>query len=115
MGKLVRVTLEEVKAAKPDVDRAKLRGTTEEDIRRYMIEDGYDPDFEPVSLVRLVPARTVRKKLGMTQEAFAAALRIPLATLRNWEQGREMPDPAAQSLLRAVERDPKAVLAAIAD
>jgi hypothetical protein len=33
---------------------------------------------------------------------FARALRIPLATLRNWEQGRVRPDPAARSLLTIV-------------
>ena len=49
----------------------------------------------------------------MTQEEFARALRIPVATLRNWEQGRVRPDPAARSLLLAVYRSPKAVLAAL--
>ena len=108
------MTLEEIRASKPAVDQAKLDRTTEEDIRRYQIEDGYDPDYEPRQMRLVVPAREVRRKLGLTQEAFAAALQIPLATLRNWEQGRTIPDPAAQSLLRAVARDPKAVLAAIA-
>jgi putative transcriptional regulator len=114
MGKMVRMSLEEIRARKPTVDHAKLDATTEEDIRRYMIEDGYDPDFEPTEVRLVLPAKDVRRKLGLTQEAFAAALQIPLATLRNWEQGRTIPDPAAQSLLRAVARDPKAVLAAIA-
>ncbi len=114
MGRMVRMTLEEIRASKPAVDQAKLDRTTEEDIRRYQIEDGYDPDYEPRQMRLVVPAREVRRKLGLTQEAFAAALQIPLATLRNWEQGRTIPDPAAQSLLRAVARDPKAVLAAIA-
>jgi putative transcriptional regulator len=114
MGKMVRMTLEQIKASRPSVDRARIDATTEDDIRRYMIEDGYDPDYEPDEVRLVLPAKAVRQKLGMTQEAFAIALRIPLATLRNWEQGRTMPDPAAQSLLRAVARDPRAVLAAIA-
>lgn len=114
MGKMVRMTLEQIRANRPVVDEAKLDATTEDDTRRYMIEDGYNPDHEPKDVRVLLPARDVRNRLGMTQEAFAAALQIPLATLRNWEQGRTIPDPAAQSLLRAVARDPKAVLAAIA-
>jgi putative transcriptional regulator len=56
----------------------------------------------------------LRKQLGMTQDAFARALRIPLATLRNWEQGRVLPDPAARSLLTIVAKNPKAALRALA-
>lgn len=51
---------------------------------------------------------------GMTQEEFAAALGIPVATLRNWEQGRNAIDPAARSLLILVARDPEGTLAALA-
>lgn len=111
---MARMTLEQIMAREPQIDHAKLDVTTEEDIRRYQIEDGYDPDYQPEQVRVVQPAKHVRRQLGLTQEAFAAALRIPLATLRNWEQGRTMPDPAAQSLLRAVAHDPKAVLAAIA-
>lgn len=111
---MARMTLEQIRAAGPSFDEAKLDATTEEDIRRYQIEDGYDSDPAPTEVRVVLPAQDVRRKLGLTQEAFAAALQIPLATLRNWEQGRTMPDPAARSLLRAVARDPKAVFAAIA-
>ena len=99
-----------------DIDEARIAATAEDESRAFMIEDGYDPAWEPnpEDVVVVIPAHLVRQQLGMTQEAFARALRIPLATLRNWEQGRTRPDPAAQSLLRAVARDPKAVLAAIA-
>jgi putative transcriptional regulator len=50
----------------------------------------------------------------MTQAEFARALRIPLATLRNWEQGRVLPDPAACSLLTLVARNPKAAFKTLA-
>jgi putative transcriptional regulator len=42
----VRKSLEEIEAAKPDIDQAKVDATSEEDIRRHMIEDGEDPDHE---------------------------------------------------------------------
>ena len=42
------------------------------------------------------------------------ALRLPVATLRNWEQGRSGIDPAARSLLIVVARNPKLALAALA-
>ncbi len=89
----VRMTLEQAAEAH-DVDRARIEATTEEDIRRYMIEDGEDPDA-PIGTHKVVlPAAVVRKRTGLSQEAFAAAIGVPLATLRNWEQGRTLPDPA---------------------
>jgi len=98
-------TLEEILASKPEVDQAKLDATTEEDIRRYMIEDGEDPDEEiPDTWELVVPPQRVREKLGMTQEEFAKALRIPVGTLRNWEQRRVGLDPAVRSLLAIVYR-----------
>jgi putative transcriptional regulator len=45
---------------------------------------------------------------------FAALLGIPVATLRNWEQDRVVMDPAARSLLKVIDREPEAVLRALA-
>jgi putative transcriptional regulator len=79
-----------------------------------MIEDGEDPDAE-LRAEDVISPQFIRKRLGMTQEAFAKALRIPLATLRNWEQNRVALDPAVRSLLRIVARDPERALQALAD
>jgi putative transcriptional regulator len=49
----------------------------------------------------------------MTQVEFAEVLRIPVATLRNWEQGRVRIDPAARALFRILNRDPKHALKAL--
>ncbi len=110
---MVRKSLKQIKASKPTTDRAKFDATTEEDIRRYMIEDGEDPDHVP-SIEDIFTPQVIRKRLKMTQEEFARALRIPVATLRNWEQGRNAIDPAARSLLMVVARNPRAALAALA-
>lgn len=110
---IVRKTLEQIKAEKPDIDWKTVDATTEEDIRRHMIEDGEDPDFVP-ALEDVFTPQVIRKRLKMTQEEFAHALRIPVATLRNWEQGRNAIDPAARSLLMVVARNPKLVLDALA-
>jgi putative transcriptional regulator len=105
--------MEEVRRLKPRINRAKIDATTEADIRRYMREDGQDASdiagFAPV-----IPPQLLRKRLGMTQDEFARALRVPLSTLRNWEQGRVLPDPAARSLLTIVAKNPKAALKALA-
>jgi putative transcriptional regulator len=99
---------------KPRVDRAKIDATTEADIRRHMIEDGQQADSDLTGFAPVIPPQVLRKHLGMSQAEFARALRIPLATLRNWEQGRVLPDPAARSLLTIVAKNPKAALKALA-
>lgn len=100
-------------AADPDLDVEKLDTFSNEDIQRIKAEDGYAIS-EPDAVEVVLPPAEIRARLGMTQEVFARALRIPLATLRNWEQGRFLPDPAARSLLNAVAREPEAVLSALA-
>jgi putative transcriptional regulator len=110
---IIRRTMENIRRMKPRINRAKIDATTEADIRRHMREDGQDEndfvDFAPV-----IPPQVLRKQLRMTQAEFAKALRIPIATLRNWEQGRVLPDPAARSLLTIVARNPRAALRALA-
>jgi hypothetical protein len=48
------MTLEELRARRPFVDRSKVAATTEDDIRRHKIEDGEDPDA-PVPPFQAVP------------------------------------------------------------
>jgi len=105
-------TLEELKALPSSFDRAKFDATTEEDIRRHMIEDGQDPDEElPGNWELVVPPQVVREKLGMTQEEFAEALKVPVETLRSWERDPLRLDPAVNSLLAIVYRMPEALKA----
>lgn len=110
---VVRRTLEQIRRMKPKIDRAKLRATREADIRRHMIEDGENIDADYRLETSFTP-RVIRARLGMTQEQFAKALGIPVATLRNWEQGRNAIDPAARALLILVARNPKRALATLA-
>jgi len=110
---MARMTLDQIKASKPKVDRAKIAATSEEDIARHMREDGEDPGAAPGTFVEDVPPAQIREHMGMTQVEFAEALRIPVATLRNWEQGRVRIDPAARALFRILNRDPKHALKAL--
>ena len=107
---IVRRTLAQLRRVKPAINRGKLDSTTESDIRRHMVEDGQDPRRDPSGFAPVIPPQMLRKHLQMTQAEFASALRIPLATLRNWEQGRVLPDPAARALLTIVAKNPKAAL-----
>jgi len=90
-----------------------MDATTEDDIRRHAIEDGEDPDAPLAHHELTIPARAVREKLGLSQEAFAKALNIPVGTIRNWEQNRVKPDPAARALLLILYRQPKVALDAL--
>ena len=48
-----------------------------------------------VHTVEVPDVRAIREALGLSQQAFASAYRIPLATLKGWEQGRRQPDATA--------------------
>ena len=54
-----------------------------------------------------------RRRLGLSQTEFAAWFGISPGTLRNWEQGRRVPEGPARVLLRVIERDPDAVRRAL--
>jgi putative transcriptional regulator len=60
-------------------------------------------------LIKIVNTKKLRDGLGLTQEEFAARYRIPLGTLRDWEQGRKRPDAPARAYLTIIARDPHAV------
>jgi putative transcriptional regulator len=109
---ITRMTLDEIKARPSKRDRAKIKATTEEDIRRHMIEDGEDPDAE-LREEDIISPWYIRKRLGMSQQQFAATLGIPIATLRNWEQNRVMMEPATIALMRILAHEPKAALRAL--
>ena len=51
----------------------------------------------------------IRKKAGLTQAAFARQIGVPVATLRNWEQGRRRPEGPARVLLALLAKDPDIV------
>jgi putative transcriptional regulator len=55
----------------------------------------------------------MRRALGLTQEQFAEHYRIPLGTLRDWEQGKTEPDQAARAYLTVIAREPEVVRRAL--
>ena len=65
--------------------------------------------------VELLDVKAIRQRLHMSQHRFAASYRIPLSTLKNWEQGRRSPDAPAAAYLLAIQRRPKEVMEAVAD
>ncbi|MBS0641042.1 MAG: NadS family protein [Acetobacteraceae bacterium] len=66
-----------------------------------------------VHTVDVPDVRAIRRQLHMSQQRFAATYRIPLPTLKNWEQGRRAPDAPAAAYLQAIARQPKVIEAAL--
>ena len=62
---------------------------------------------------RAVDVKSVRAKVGMTQEQFAARFGFSMATLRHWERGDRTPHGPALVLLNVIERNPAAVIEAL--
>jgi putative transcriptional regulator len=54
--------------------------------------------------------KKIRDGFGLTQEQFAALMGISVRTLRNWEQGRRVPEGPARVLLQVAAKHPEAVL-----
>ena len=61
-----------------------------------------------------IKVKQVRAKTKLSQVKFADVIDVQVSTLRNWEQGRRIPTGPAKALLRAIDRDPKNVLYALA-
>lgn len=78
-----------------------------------------DPDAQPLTdadmarMKRTPRVSIIRRALRLTQEEFSQRFRIPLGTLRDWEQGRKEPDAAARAYLVVIARNPEAVREAL--
>jgi putative transcriptional regulator len=53
--------------------------------------------------------RQLRAQFQLSQREFAALLGISVGTLRNWEQGRRVPEGPARVLLQVAAKHPEAI------
>jgi len=60
-----------------------------------------------------VDVPSLRKRLSLTQEQFAARFGFSVTTLRRWERGNRSPSSASLVLLNVIDRNPDAVLMAL--
>src|SRR5262249_41664909 len=107
-----RMTLDALKPRPFLRDRSKIVATSEADSRRHMVEDVENLE-EELAERSVISPRFIRKRLGLSQKAFAETLGIPVATLRNWEQNRVAMEPATVALMRILAREPEAALRAL--
>jgi putative transcriptional regulator len=100
-----------------DTDWDAVDALTNEEIHAAALADpdaqpiprGTDEELAKLGLHRQVNVKKLRERLGLTQEAFAAVYRIPVGTLRDWEQCRKNPDAPARAYLTVIARNPEAV------
>ena len=58
--------------------------------------------------------KAIRQRLGLTQAEFAARFGFDLRAVQNWEQHRRQPERPARAFLRVIDREPQAVMRALA-
>ncbi len=61
-----------------------------------------------------VDVKAIRRKLGLSQEAFALRFGFSPSAVRDWEQHRRQPEQAARVLLLVIAHNPAAVSEALA-
>jgi DNA-binding transcriptional regulator YiaG len=69
--------------------------------------------FRHVKAPKAIDPRVVRKRLRMSQTAFAHVFGVSVRTVQEWEQRRRKPAGAARALLQVIDREPEAVRRAI--
>jgi DNA-binding transcriptional regulator YiaG len=69
-------------------------------IRKRLIQGKFESGKDVAAL---------RHFVQLTQEQFSQALGISVHTLRNWEQGRRMPEGPALALLRIAAKHPRII------
>lgn len=76
-------------------------------IRRGQMRASRVYSFRPTEI------KSIRSKLGKSQFEFALMIGVSVATLRNWEQGRRVPEGPARALLKVAAENPEAVAEAL--
>jgi putative transcriptional regulator len=72
-----------------------------------------DPSTYRVHVPSDVDVKSLRRRLGLSQEEFAQRYSFTCARVRDWEQGRSKPDGAVRAYLIVIDREPEAVARAL--
>ncbi len=70
---------------------------------------GKDVAGSSVIIPAEIDVAAIRMTTGLSQTAFAKQIGVPIGTLRNWEQGRRVPDGPARVLLALIMKNPSIV------
>ncbi len=107
------------------MDWTKFDATTDDEIERQVAEDpDAAPIFDEAALLRagrrvspeeVEDVRALRRRLGLSQQAFAVRFGFSVAAVRQYESGRRTPTGPVRTLLRVIAREPDAVTRALAE
>ncbi len=87
------------------------KATARRDVGREILEGLRELKRGEIGRVKSVPSvATIRERMGLSQDKFAALLGVSIRTLQEWEQGRRAPSGAARTLLMIAARNPQALL-----
>lgn len=62
-----------------------------------------------VHIPKEVDVKAIRRKLGLSQQAFAARFGFSVGRIRDWEQSRSNMDAPSRILLTIIDKEPEAV------
>ena len=93
---------------KGGVNAARLDATTESQLAAQQASDDSAAMQDAAKY-----ARSVRQRLGLTQQELPQRIDVSFETMRDWEQGKRSPTGAAKALLRVLDRAPEAALGAL--
>jgi putative transcriptional regulator len=106
------------------VDWRRVDATTDEEIARQAAEDGDTaPLFSAdeilaagrrITVDDVEDVRSLRTRLGLSQEVFAARFGFSVDAVRQYESRRRVPSGPVRTLLRVIAREPDAVTRALA-
>ena len=86
-----------------------------DDLARSLKEAAQMSKGAPIGRVHApVDPRAIRRKAGLTQAQMAHLMGMSLSGYRKWEQGARQVSGPALTLLRVIEKNPRAVLDAAA-
>ncbi len=113
---IVRYKRGEVPSAMTPEEWARLEAMTPEEIEQNALDDPDNPPSTDEELDRAVAGRFVRQTreaTGLSQDKFAERFGLNVSRLRDWEQGRYLPDSFAMAFLRVIRKDPLYVAEAL--
>jgi putative transcriptional regulator len=70
---------------------------------------GDDVPGNRVHIPAQIDVKAIRAKLGMSQTQFAARHGFSAARVRDWEQGRRVPDAGVRAFLKVIAAEPELV------
>jgi putative transcriptional regulator len=81
-----------------------------DDLEAVKAHNRGDSDLRTRALAGVSSPAEIRKRLNLSQHAFAGLLGVSVRTVQEWEQNRREPSGPAHALLRIADQEPEVFL-----